>query len=113
MDLITLALAKNFTNEKVSEVDERIKKVEDLSPFIYKGSVPSYADLPANAKKGETYTIEDTGDEYVYSGNSWIKLGNNITTEDLNKKQDIIEDLEEIRTGAALGAAAIQQWGSI
>lgn len=105
MDLVTLALAKNFTNEKVGGFDERIKKIEDLSPFTYQGSVPSYADLPSNAKKGETYTTEDTGDEYVYDDNSWIKLGNNITIEDLNKKQDVIEDLEEIRNG--------QSWGSI
>lgn len=105
MDLVTLALAKNFTTKEIGKVDERVTKIEDLSPFTYKGSVPSYADLPTNAKKGETYTIEDTGDEYVYGGNSWIKLGNNITIEDLNKKQDIIEDLEEIRNG--------QNWGSI
>ena len=63
---------KYATKEELEELD---KKVDALaSDLSYKGTVASYADLPANPNTADTYLTEDTGILYVWSGEEWIAL---------------------------------------
>lgn len=44
-----------------------------------KGTKASYGDLPqSNNHKGDVWLISDTGEEYIWDGSSWIKLGYDI-----------------------------------
>lgn len=47
------------------------------SAFNFKGSVPTYADLPANPVNGDIYSIEDTGVSYIWSADNqaWSVFG--------------------------------------
>lgn len=55
-----------------SDIEDLNQKVAALATdFSYKGSVPTYADLPANPAVGDVYTTEDEGYMYVWDGNSW------------------------------------------
>ena len=69
---------------------------------------------------GPTGTGEDRYEEYVYTNNTWTKIGDTsidlsdyVTTTALNTalagKQDVINDLATIRSGAAAGATAYQK----
>lgn len=55
-----------------SDISDLNQKVAALATdFSYKGSVATYADLPANPAIGDVYTTEDEGYMYVWDGNSW------------------------------------------
>lgn len=55
-----------------SDIEDLNQKVAALATdFSYKGSVATYADLPANPAVGDVYTTEDEGYMYVWDGNSW------------------------------------------
>lgn len=43
-----------------------------------KGSKASYTDLPATGEKGDVWLIANTGEEYVWDGSNWMKLGYDI-----------------------------------
>ena len=51
----------------------------------YKGSVASYADLPADAEVGDVYNCLDTGSNYAWTGSEWDELG---TTVDISNCLD-------------------------
>ena len=51
----------------------------------YKGSVASYADLPADAEVGDVYNCLDTGSNYAWTGSDWDELG---TTVDISNCLD-------------------------
>ena len=70
-----------------------------------------YLVLDSNGNEGNTYL------EYLYVDGKWEELGKfkvNVdlsgyaTKEELNAKQDVITDLESIRSGASKGATALQ-----
>jgi len=42
---------------------------------IFKGQVPSYADLPTGATPGDSYVTTDTGHLWVWDGTQWIDGG--------------------------------------
>jgi len=44
----------------------------------YKGSVPTYADLPADAEIGDVYNVIDTGANYAWTGSEWDELGSSV-----------------------------------
>lgn len=56
------------------------KDIEDLKQSIaggihYRGSVPSYDDLPKNAKQGDLYEVSFDGSEWCFNGNEWFEYG--------------------------------------
>jgi len=53
---------------------------------------------------GPKGTGEDKYEEYIYDGTDFVKIGD--TTLDISSKQDVIEDLDEIREGAL----AVPDW---
>ncbi|MCB5277712.1 MAG: hypothetical protein LHW62_08465, partial [Candidatus Cloacimonetes bacterium] len=57
-------LVKDYVDSKVSSV------------YKIKGSVADYASLPnENLTEGDVYNLLDTGDNYVWDGTAWDKLG--------------------------------------
>lgn len=61
MDVVTYALLK--------------KRIDNSSlAYTYKGSVPTVADLPGDADKGDLYTVD--GFEYVFDGTAWVQIDN-------------------------------------
>lgn len=75
--------------EQVSYNDERIEDnrndIDTLKAqveaalagvFHYKGSVATYANLPATGNEvGDVYNVDDTGKNYAWSGSAWDDLG--------------------------------------
>lgn len=61
-----------------TEVDDAILQAVS-STYKYKGSVSTYEDLPTTGLTvGDVYNVEDTGDNYAWTGSSWDKLGGTI-----------------------------------
>jgi len=69
----------NSTNPVISGgiktyVDNAVSSV-----YKYKGSVATYADLPTtNLTTGDVYNVEDTGDNYAWTGTAWDKLAGTV-----------------------------------
>jgi hypothetical protein len=54
--------------------------IEDLKQSLvggirYMGSVPTYDDLPTNAKQGDLYEVSADGSEWCFNGNEWFEYG--------------------------------------
>lgn len=61
-------------DERISDLEEKVRQAL-ASVFVYKGSVATYSDLPADDNKvGDTYNVLDTGDNYTWNGTGWDKL---------------------------------------
>lgn len=67
-----------------SEVEDRLDKVEQEVSALkesasggihYKGSVPTYDDLPKNANQGDLYEVSSDGSEWCFNGNEWFEYG--------------------------------------
>ena len=118
MDAVTFALLKKKLETKASLVDGKVP-AEELPSYV--DDVVEYEDLahfPEEGERSKIYVALDTGCTYRWSGSEYIQIGGQdlsdyytkqeIQTE-LNSKQDTIEDLSSIRSGASAGATAIQQ----
>lgn len=71
------------------EVDNKVASV-----YKYKGTVATYADLPSSDLTiGDVYNVEDTGDNYAWTGTDWDKLGGNI---DLSGYQEKIDNSHKL-----------------
>ena len=65
--------AKGETYTK-TEVDSKVSAV-----YKYKGSVASYSNLPSTGLTiGDVYNVEDTGDNYAWTGTLWDKLSGTV-----------------------------------
>ena len=53
------------------------------SAYRYKGSVATYANLPANPETGDVYDVQETGMNYAWNGSAWDALGQLIDTSTL------------------------------
>ena len=64
--------------EDVYDIREEIKN-KFLGVYRFKGTVPTYMDLPAdNNVVGDTYNIGDTGSNYTWDGTAWDKLSETV-----------------------------------
>lgn len=75
-----LALAGNVSTNLgilMTTVADAIQRLDNLgSVMTYKGSVATYADLPAlDNQVGDTYNVIDTGQNYAWTGTTWDLLG--------------------------------------
>ena len=59
--------------------------------FVYKGQVPTYNDLPNDAKAGDVWDVADTGYNYVWSGESWDNLSSSVDLSEYAKIDDVTE----------------------
>lgn len=66
------------------DIDELNRKIAALATdFSYKGSKPTYEDLPTNPEVGDVWTVSDTGKMYVWDGSTWQVL--NMTGQDIEQ----------------------------
>lgn len=76
-------------------LDELQRKIEEGivsgKVFVYKGQVPTYNDLPNNAKAGDVWDVADTGYNYVWSGESWDNLSSSVDLSEYAKIDDVTE----------------------
>ena len=86
-------------------VDDRYTKAETdsaiasaiSSVYRYKGSVADYAHLPSSGQiVGDVYNVEDTGDNYAWTGSAWDKLAGTVDLSSyFNKSNDDADDILE------------------
>lgn len=68
-----------FNGKQVATTAELQELKESLVKSInYKGSVATYNDLPTTNTLGDLYNTLDTGDNYIWDGTTWDKLGSNV-----------------------------------
>ena len=77
------------------------KKSEIASVFTFKGTKPSFEDLPSDAKAGDVYLVGDK--EYVFVKGRWEELGypidlsNYYTKEEIDSKLQNLQDIEDLK----------------
>lgn len=59
--------------------------------FVFRGSVDSYDDLPADATNGDVYQVGDK--EYAWNGTEWVLLGFNMDLSDYATIANITTDI--------------------
>lgn len=61
-----------------AQMDEAIATAVS-SAYKYKGSVATYGNLPSSGNQvGDVYNVEDTGDNYAWTGTDWDKLSGTV-----------------------------------
>lgn len=78
---VTTTLANNGDPYQTeSDVDDKIAEAV-TSVYVYKGSVPTYNDLPASGNKtGDVWDVQATGINYAWTGTDWDALGAYVDT---------------------------------
>ena len=80
---------ENFKQTRADFMADHYKKTETYSKseidtklvaiYKYRGTVASYSNLPTTGLTiGDVYNVEDTGDNYAWTGTEWDKLGGTI-----------------------------------
>lgn len=89
---LTSLMRKQQIIQYVSSVKEELK--QDLSSvYKYKGSVTDYSSLPINSEVGDVYNVEDTGNNYAWTGSEWDGLGGSIDLSDYATTSDVDDKL--------------------
>lgn len=84
MDILTYVLCRRYAKKLVKSIE---------TGFRFKGTVPTYADLPVSGQlTGDVWITEDTGYKWVWDGNS--TPGQWIQNTDVNAWGEIYGDLE-------------------
>ena len=87
------------------EIDGKISSV-----YKYKGTVASYNNLPSTGLTiGDVYNVEDTGDNYAWTGTDWDKLGGNI---DLSGYQEKIDNSHKLNADLVDDSNSINKFTS-
>jgi len=117
MDVVTYALLKKQLGSKADLINGKIP-AEQLPSYV--DDVIEYEslnDFPETGEGSKIYVALDTGFTYRWSGSDYIQIGGQDlsdyytkeeTDAELETKQDVIEDLTDIRDGAEAGATAVQ-----
>ena len=82
-DTLVLRDAKDYTDKKFGEA-----KI-----FVYAGQVDTVADLPEDAEAGAVYNVLSTGANYVWNGEAWDKLSENIDLSIFAKASQLTEEI--------------------
>ena len=93
IDALETAVADRYTK---AETDSAIASAIS-SVYRYKGSVADYAHLPSSGQiVGDVYNVEDTGDNYAWTGSAWDKLAGTVDLSSyFNKSNDDADDILE------------------
>ena len=112
----SLPFGEQFGTLKLVDTQNRIATIESLIPFELVSVVhdDSILTTPFNME----VTVEQGGEhimniDFYVGGTPWGSVYGDINEQkdlmdEFAKKQDVIDDLEQIRSGAALGATALQ-----
>ena len=136
-DWVTITATASSNGVSVYDTEQVDSKIASAisSVYRYKGSVATYDDLPSSDLTiGDVYNVEDTGDNYAWTGTAWDKLAgvvdlsNYVTISDLTSalalKQDKLvsgTNIKTINNISLLGSGNINiqggggssQWGQI
>jgi Collagen triple helix repeat (20 copies) len=77
----------------------------------FKGTVPTYADLPTDAAQGDMWNTDDTGHSYTWSEGAWIDGGSVRGADGLPGPPNVL-DIGAVITVAPGGAASATITGS-
>jgi len=82
VDITVPTKVSDITNDSgfqtASDVDDKIETAL-TSAMTYKGTVPTYADLPASGQKvGDFYNVTADGKNYAWDGTAWDDIGGSI-----------------------------------
>ena len=105
-DISDLNNDSGFIDNTVNDLQNYYKKSETYtkqevdgklsSVYKYKGTVASYNNLPSTGLTiGDVYNVEDTGDNYAWTGTDWDKLGGDI---DLSGYQTKIDSTHKLNS---------------
>ena len=101
-------LSNNFIYGDVPTEEDTSNYPERLNDYIrYSNDVKAYILTDKNTKFKTINGEQITGDGNIEISTD-VDLSNLATKEELNAKQDVITDLDSIRSGAAKGATALQ-----
>ena len=102
-EAVAAELAKKQDAGDYATVDYVNTKISGV--YSYKGSVANDEALPADAQVGDVYNVEDTGDNYAWTGSEWDKLAGTV---DLSAyaKTEYVDD--QLATKQAVGDYALK-----
>lgn len=84
---------KNDTYSK-AEIDTKLVAI-----YKYRGTVASYSNLPSTSLTvGDVYNVEDTGDNYAWTGTEWDKLGGTIDVSGFQTKSNLVTSVSSSST---------------
>lgn len=88
----TYSKSETYSKEETYNKQEIDSKVSSV--YKYKRTVATYNNLPSTGLTiGDVYNVEDTGDNYAWTGTDWDKLGGNI---DLSGYQEKIDNSHKL-----------------
>lgn len=67
----------SITQSKVDGLESRLDSIEAaaVGGVHYKGSVPTFDNLPIDATQGDLYEVEEDGSEWCWNGEEWFEYG--------------------------------------
>lgn len=84
VDITVPTQVSDLTNDSGFQTASDVQDLIDTavaSAYIYKGSVATEADLPANGNTaGDVYDVQATGMNYAWNGTAWDALGQYVDT---------------------------------
>ena len=89
--------------------------------YVFKGSVANTSSLPANAKVGDVYDVQDSGNNYAWTGSSWDSLGVNVDLSNYALKSDLNSKQDKLTAGTGIkiennivsNTQTSAEWGNI
>lgn len=89
--------------------------------YVFKGSVANTSSLPTNAKVGDVYDVQDSGNNYAWTGSSWDSLGVNVDLSNYALKTDLNTKQDKLTAGTGISISnnvisntqTSAEWGNI
>lgn len=115
-------------NKLMEELQQALEEIREIGTvFVYRGTVPTEADLPKDAKPGDVYDVLDTDNNYVWNGEKWDRLSGKVASDakDISldntgmvsvtsdNVQGGIQDLDNGLKTLAVGQETLSGWGSV
>ena len=86
VDVTVPTKVSQLTNDSGFQTADQVRTAISsavASAYRYKGSVATYAGLPASPAAGDVYDVQETGMNYAWNGSAWDALGQLIDTSSL------------------------------
>ena len=86
VDVTVPTKVSQMTNDSGFQTADQVRTAISsavASAYRYKGSVATYAGLPASPAAGDVYDVQETGMNYAWNGSAWDALGQFIDTSSL------------------------------
>lgn len=92
------ALQSNLTNNYYTKEEAQ---AEFAGALHYRGAVETYDDLAlkTDSEAGDVYIVKDTQTEYIYDGDKWEELGNQLDFSNIETRVETLENTVTIHQG--------------